>query len=262
MPESRAGTQRPSGRPLAAGPAPSGGGVGGTGGSGPGGGAPAGLGALRVRREPRQARSRARVAQILAAADAILSVEGFEALTVRRIAQEAGVPVGSIYQFFPDKAAVVDALAHGYIGEFDAAIAALVASASSAPAAGAAATGAGAGDPGEWSDPVGRLVDEFAELYRSRPGYVALWSGRHLSPELARADEANNLAIATGVRRILVARGILADGPELERNAQVAVRVADALLQFAFSSAADGDEAVLRELKTLLRLYLADLAGR
>jgi AcrR family transcriptional regulator len=212
-------------------------------------------GTLRVRREPRQARSRARVAQILAAADAILSVEGFEALTVRRIAQEAGVPVGSIYQFFPDKAAVVDALAHGYIGEFDAAIAALVASASS----GASADGAAMAD---WSDPVGRLVDEFAELYRSRPGYVALWSGRHLSPELARADEANNLAIAAGVRRILVARGILADGPELERNAQVAVRIADALLQFAFSSAAGGDAGVLQELKTLLRLYLADLAAR
>src|SRR6266567_7610341 len=83
-------------------------------------------GPARVRREPRQARSRARVAQILAAADGILSQEGFEALTVRRIALEAGVPVGSIYQFFPDKAAVVDALAHGYIGEFDAAIARLV----------------------------------------------------------------------------------------------------------------------------------------
>jgi len=204
----------------------------------------------RVRREPRQARSRARVAQILAAADGILSVEGFEALTVRRIAQEAGVPVGSIYQFFPDKAAVIDALAHGYIGEFDAAIAQLV---------------AGAQDPEGaegWSDPVGRLVDEFAGLYRSHPGYVALWSGRHLSPELARADEANNLAIAAGVRRILVARGILRDGPDLERNAQVAVRVADALLQFAFASGQGGDERVLGELKTLLRLYLADLAAR
>lgn len=216
-------------------------------------------GGLRVRREPRQARSRARVAQILAAADAILSVEGFEALTVRRIAQEAGVPVGSIYQFFPDKAAVVDALAHGYIGEFDAAIAALVASASSG---GREQRGTGGGEVVDWSDPVGRLVDEFADLYRSRPGYVALWSGRHLSPELARADEANNLAIAAGVRRILVARGILADGPELERNAQVAVRIADALLQFAFSSAAGGDAGVLGELKTLLRLYLADLAAR
>lgn len=221
-------------------------------------GAAGSAGVSRVRREPRQARSRARVAQILAAADAILSVEGFEALTVRRIAQEAGVPVGSIYQFFPDKAAVVDALAHGYIGEFDAAIAALVASASS----GAATREEGGGEVVDWSDPVGRLVDEFAQLYRSRPGYVALWSGRHLSPELARADEANNLAIAAGVRRILVARGILADGPELERNAQVAVRIADALLQFAFSSAAGGDAGVLQELKTLLRLYLADLAAR
>jgi AcrR family transcriptional regulator len=206
--------------------------------------------AARVRREPRQARSRARVAQILAAADGILSREGFEALTVRRIAQEAGVPVGSIYQFFPDKAAVVDALAHGYIGEFDAAIARLVEGAQ-APHA----------DDG-WADPVGRLVDEFADLYRSRPGYVALWSGRHLSPELARADEANNLAIAQGVRRILVARGVLRDGPDLERNAQVAVRVADALLQFAFAGAAGGDERILAELKTLLRLYLRDLAER
>jgi len=216
----------------------------------PAGPATAGLAATgRVRREPRQARSRARVAQILAAADSILSVEGFEALTVRRIAQEAGVPVGSIYQFFPDKAAVVDALAHGYIGEFDTAIAALVASAEGE-------------DPAGWSDPVGRLVEEFAGLYRSRPGYVALWSGRHLSPELARADDANNLAIAHGVRRILVARGILRDGVELERNAQVAVRVADALLQFAFSAAPGGDEAVLQELKVLLRLYLADLSAR
>jgi AcrR family transcriptional regulator len=224
----------------------------------------------RVRREPRQARSRARVAQILASADAILSADGFEALTVRRIAQDAGVPVGSIYQFFPDKAAVVHALAHGYIGEFDAAIAGLVAGAEAAgrdadaeadPRA-SASTSAVSGGAGGWADPVGRLVDEFARLYRSRPGYVALWSGRHLSPELARADEANNLAIAAGVRRILVARGILADGPDLERNSQVAVRVADALLQFAFSSAAGGDEAILGELKTMLRLYLTDLATR
>ena len=221
--------------------------------------------AVRVRREPRQARSRARVAQILAAADGILSEEGFEALTVRRIAQDAGVPVGSIYQFFPDKAAVVDALARGYIGEFDGAIEALVAEAELAVDAGAGTDSPGAATAdgkADWADPVGRLVDEFAGLYRSRPGYVALWSGRHLSPELARADEANNLAIAAGVRRILVARGILADGPALDLDAQVAVRVADVLLQFAFARAPGGDEAVLAELKTLLRLYLADLGSR
>ncbi len=59
-----------------------------------------------------------------------------------------------------------------------------------------------------------------------------------------------------------MARGILRDGPDLDRHAQVAVRVADALLQFAFADAARGDEPILQELKTLLRLYLNELAAR
>lgn len=201
------------------------------------------LAAGGLRREPRQARSKARLAQILAAADAILATEGVEALTVRRIAERAGVPVGSLYQFFPDKGSVVDAVARAYIVEFDAAVDALVNSAGS----------------GDWSDPVGRIVDEFTALYRSHPGYVALWSGRHLSPELARADEANNQLIAAGVRRVLAGHAGVPDGPALELAALVAVRAADALLQYAFSRSPDGDETVLAELKKLLRLYLASL---
>jgi AcrR family transcriptional regulator len=196
-----------------------------------------------LRREPRQARSRARLAQILAAADAILAEEGVEALTVRRIAERAGVPVGSLYQFFPGKGSVVDAVARAYIAEFDGAVEAMVNAASS----------------GDWSDPVGRIVDEFVALYRSHPGYVALWSGRHLSPELARADEANNQLIAAGVTRVLSEYVGVAAGPALELAVQVAVRVADSLLQYAFSVSPDGDEAVLTELKRLLRMYLASL---
>jgi AcrR family transcriptional regulator len=203
-------------------------------------------GDARMRRQPRQQRSRTRVRHILEAADAILSAEGFEALTVRRIAQEAGVPVGSIYQFFPDKAAVVDALAGTYIGEFDAAIERLVADSEAT----------------RWADPVGTLIDAFAGLYRANPGYVALWSGRHVSPELARADEANNAAIADGVRRILVRQAGLPDGAALARAARLAVVVADALLQFAFRAGPAGDAAVLEELKALLRLYLEQVTGR
>jgi AcrR family transcriptional regulator len=209
-------------------------------------GARAVAGEGRMRRQPRQQRSRARVRHILEAADAILSAEGFEALTVRRIAQEAGVPVGSIYQFFPDKAAVVDALAGTYIGEFDAAIERLVADSQAA----------------RWADPVGTLIDAFAALYRANPGYVALWSGRHVSPELARADEANNAAIADGVRRILVRQAALPDGEALARAARLAVVVADSLLQFAFRAGPSGDAAVLEELKALLRLYLEQVTGR
>jgi AcrR family transcriptional regulator len=203
----------------------------------------------RMRREPRQQRSRDRVRLILKAADAILSAEGFEALTVRRIADAAGVPVGSIYQFFPDKSAVVDALARTYIADFEREIESLVA----------------ASDAAVWGDLAGTLIDAFARLYRANPGYVALWSGRHLSQELARADEANNEAVAEGVRRILVRQAALPDGPDLARAARITAVVADALLQVAFRAgptAARGDAEVLGELKMLLRLYLAEVARR
>jgi AcrR family transcriptional regulator len=207
-----------------------------------------GLAAARPRREPQQARSRARVAQILQAADAILSEEGVGALTVRRISERAHVPVGSIYQFFGDKGAVIDAVAHSYLTESDAAIGALVH---------AAETG-----EGDWSDPAGRMLDVFVELYRLHPGYVALWSGRHMSAEVARVDQANSQLIAAGVQRVVAAQAGLPEGPELELAAQVAVRTATGLLHYAFTRSANGDEAVLNEMKNLLRLYLASLLGR
>jgi AcrR family transcriptional regulator len=206
-----------------------------------------GLAAAGSRREPQQARSRARVAQILTAADAILSEEGVSALTVRRIAERAQVPVGSIYQFFGDKGAVIDAVARAYLSESDAAIEALVH---------AAETG-----EGDWSDPVGRMLDVFVGLYRLHPGYVALWSGRHMSAEVARVDEANSQLIAAGVQRIVVAQAGLPEGPGLELATQVAVRAATGLLHYAFTRSASGDEAVLNELRNLLRLYLASLRG-
>jgi AcrR family transcriptional regulator len=197
----------------------------------------------RTRREPQQARSRARVAQILEAADAILSEEGVTALTVRRIAERADVPVGSIYQFFGDKGAVIDAVARAYLSESDAAIGQLVSAAE-----------AGEGD---WSDPVGRMLDTFVTLYRAHPGYVALWSGRHMSAEAALIDDANTELITAGVQRIMAAQAGLHQGPELERASEVAVRAANGVLHHAFIRSPHGDEAVLAELKTMMRQYLA-----
>lgn len=63
-----------------------------------------------IRKSPRQARSQATVEAILTAAARILTREGFEALTTNRVATVAGVSVGSLYQYFPNKEALVRAL--------------------------------------------------------------------------------------------------------------------------------------------------------
>jgi AcrR family transcriptional regulator len=63
------------------------------------------------RRRPRQARSQNTVAAVLTATAQVLKREGYSGLTTRAIAERAGVSVGSLYQYFPTKEAVVRALA-------------------------------------------------------------------------------------------------------------------------------------------------------
>lgn len=62
------------------------------------------------RKHPQQARSRAMVDSILDAAARVLRKHGYEEATTNRVAEVAGVSVGSLYQYFPNKEALVRAL--------------------------------------------------------------------------------------------------------------------------------------------------------
>ncbi len=68
----------------------------------------------RMRRVPRQARSQQRIDRILQAAALEFAEVGLEAATTNAIAARAGVPIGSLYQFFPNKEAILEALAARY----------------------------------------------------------------------------------------------------------------------------------------------------
>jgi len=59
------------------------------------------------RKQPQQARSNDLVATILDAAIQVLAKEGAQRFTTARVAERAGVSVGSLYQYFPNKAAIL-----------------------------------------------------------------------------------------------------------------------------------------------------------
>jgi AcrR family transcriptional regulator len=77
---------------------------------------------LEPRKIPRQRRSREQVEKILSATRAILQEKGAAAVTAVTIAREAGVSVGSFYQYFPNKKAVLIALYHAYLDELHASV--------------------------------------------------------------------------------------------------------------------------------------------
>jgi AcrR family transcriptional regulator len=72
------------------------------------------------RKSPKQERSRATIEAILTATARILVKEGFDKASTNRIAEQAGVSIGSLYQYFPSKEALVAALIERHTEEMTA----------------------------------------------------------------------------------------------------------------------------------------------
>jgi AcrR family transcriptional regulator len=71
------------------------------------------------RRQPTQRRAHETVDAVLDAVIRILKREGLSAVTTNRIAEVAGVSIGSLYQYFPDKLAIFEALHQRHIDQID-----------------------------------------------------------------------------------------------------------------------------------------------
>lgn len=68
-----------------------------------------------VGRKPVQARAIARVESILNQAGSIIAAEGLKGLTMTRVAEASGIPIGSLYQYFPTEASLIAALAERHL---------------------------------------------------------------------------------------------------------------------------------------------------
>lgn len=176
----------------------------------------------------------------------ILDEAGYDGLSTTRIAQRAGVAIGSVYQFFPDKRAVAQALALRNLEEFGARIGLLL---DELPAEG-------------WSLLVGRAIDIFVEMHRSIPGFRVLRFGDVADLHLLDESADNNAVVADRLRELIVQSTGVADGPDLERAFAIAVESADALIKMAFRRAPEGDDAVIGEAKGLIQSYLSGYLER
>ena len=120
---------------------------------------------------------------MLDAADQVLAREGAGAFTTTRIAQVAGVPVGSVYRYFPDKEAIVEALAVRYWSDFEDLVAAVAETDERVPL----------------PDPAGGVLEALAAGFRARPGFLALWYGGLRTERVRDATRPTREAIAASV---------------------------------------------------------------
>lgn len=193
-----------------------------------------------LRRVPVQGRSVARVQRMLDACAALVDEVGYEGLTTTLLAERAGVAIGSVYQFFPDKRAVVQALTQRHLETY---LQRLVDRLTSAELA-------------DWWEGVGVAFDEYIDMHRTIPGFRTLHLGDVVEAHLLDEERDNNTVIAAQIAEILVARFDLADSDQLRFGLAIAVEAGDALVRLAFLRSPDGDEQVLAQIKELIRDYL------
>jgi AcrR family transcriptional regulator len=199
----------------------------------------------KLRNTPTQARSRARLRRVLDAADALLAVEGAEAFTTTRVAEVAAVPIGSVYRFFPDKEAIVEALAIRYWSDFEDLVA-----------------GAAEVDELESLPDAGSFViDTLAAGFRARPGFIALWYGGLRTEAVRDATRPTREAIAASIGSILARHWPAAAPGARATAARMVVLAGDGLLREAFRRDHQGDRALLEESKLMLHSYLVARLG-
>ncbi|HET6214523.1 MAG TPA: TetR/AcrR family transcriptional regulator [Micromonosporaceae bacterium] len=165
---------------------------------------------------------------------------GYEALTTTLLAEKAGVAIGSVYQFFPDKRAVVQALTMRNLEAYLDRLARRIEQ-SAFP---------------HWWDAVDAGIDEYIAMHRTVPGFRTLHFGDVVDVHLLDENRDNNAVIADQLSQLLVAQFAVEETPRLGFALAIAVEAGDALIKLAFRRDPEGDEAVLTEAKALIREYL------
>ncbi|WP_262850315.1 TetR/AcrR family transcriptional regulator [Mumia quercus] len=194
---------------------------------------------LEPRRRPTQERSQKKFDLILQTSRDLLLESGFESFTLEEVANRAGIPIGTIYQFFQNKYVVVCELDRQDVVAVRAELARLAAELPTL----------------DWLRLLDQLVDHIAALWVTDPSRRAVWHAVQSTPATRATAAVTERELAADVAHVLAP--LTPKTPRARRKiiAEVLVHVAYSMLNFSIRDGQEHSEAVI-ELKRLLSSYL------
>jgi AcrR family transcriptional regulator len=191
----------------------------------------------------RQARGQRRIDVLLDVAAQVFAEVGFEAATTNAIAARAGMSPGSLYQFFPNKDAIAEALADRFVERLR-------------------ETQAVFGPEIEYlplDELIDHVFDPLVAFHIAHPGFQALFTGSMVSPRLAAAVQSFLKAVVGRAEAMFAVRAPRLTPERRARCARVSVELVRALLPLVVASDLADRDAMVAELKAAQRGYLAPL---
>jgi AcrR family transcriptional regulator len=196
---------------------------------------------VSARRSPVQQRSRERVQRILAAATELIAKGGSDALRMSEVAEQARISIGSLYQYFADRNALVRALAERFQAESRNCIEAGLAKAK---------------DISGFGDAFGDLIDIYYGLFLAEPVMRDIWAAMQADRNLREAELAESRVNGALVAGVLLRLKPKADEQALAAKAFLVMQLGEATMRLAVSvPRAEGDRLV----ETYKRMAIAEL---
>jgi AcrR family transcriptional regulator len=196
--------------------------------------------------EPRrQERGRRRIESILDAAEAVIAEVGYDAATTNQIAARAAISPGSLYQYFANKPAIVEALGRRFLAHLT------------------EANQRGVFTPGLAALPlpelVDRVVDPLVAFNLAHPAAKSLLAGADLSPDLAAATVELHDALCDRVKGLIAERVPGRSAADNELAANVSIQIFAGVLPSIVAAGPRERPRVVREVKAALVGYWASL---
>lgn len=199
------------------------------------------LNAPAKRRTPLQGRSQETVQRIFNTASRLLATTPFDEITTSAIARKAGISVGALYRFFPEKQSIIDAIAVRHVEEFRAEFESSFAKL----------------DLQDGPAFLSAVIDTFVAFLDSRPDFRAIAFGPHISVATRKRESDPNAAGAGLVKNFMIGTLGMQDLSSLDLRLRIAIETGERLFAYSYEQS-DPEERtrIIGELKKLLSRYL------
>ena len=187
---------------------------------------PAPAASTKSPRRPKQERGRDTVANIIGAARSLLRRLPLDDITTTRIARKAGVSIGGLYRFFPDKQSIVDAIAVHHVRAFRELVQTSI-------------IGPLLAEPQNFEtfDPavvLNNMIDTYVIYLDTHPDFRAIAFGRHISAATHARESSPTTGLPALIKDFMLEQLCIPNTPELDLRLRVISQAGERLIAYAF----------------------------
>lgn len=207
------------------------------------------------RRVPVQERSQQTVQRVLDAASSLLSQMPLEEVTTTRIAGEAGLSIGALYRFFPDKQTIIDAIAVRHVGQFRIWLERTVMQKLEREL-----TDLSSFNPASL---LNNVVDTYVMYLDLHQDFRTISFGRHISAATKEREASPSVGLPALLKNFMLERLGIPNSPELNLMLRVVSEAGERLIAFAYEQPTREErDRVIAEMKRMLASYLFPAGAR